>query len=68
MTTNRLSKSETGPRKSVFRASEWALMAEQKNLKRQAEAWRNADREGWDSDNYDPDAAAEYRRKIAESR
>lgn len=70
MTTNRLAKGGDGkpPHKSVFRAREWAAMAEAKNLPDKAKAWREADLNGWDFENYDEVAAEAYREKVRKER
>lgn len=68
MPTNRLAQSETVRKGSIFRAAEWAIMAEDKNLPEKAKAWWKADAKGWDDEHYDPVAAAEYKKRVAEKR
>lgn len=70
MTTNRLAKSETPPPRkgSVFRAAEWAVMAEAGGHHDKAVKWWEADRKGWDDEHYDTVAAAEYKKRVAEKR
>lgn len=48
-TNNRLAKaSDGGSGVSGYRAAEWAKMARDRGYTKQAEAWAQADREGWD--------------------
>jgi len=44
-----------GPVRSGIRAHEWALMARIQRLKEHAEAWTQADLNGWDHEHFDPD-------------
>lgn len=68
MTTNRLAKSEVRNRGSVFTASEYAARAEANGDPVKAKLWREAARDGWDAENYDPVAAEDHREKIAIAR
>lgn len=65
MTTNRLAKPEApAARGGVFTAAEYAARAEMNGDHIKAKLWREADANGWDDRHYDPEAAAEHRRKI----
>lgn len=55
-------------RKSVFSAAQWARIAEAAGQHEKAVAWWKADREGWDEEHYDPVAAAEYQKRVADKR
>ena len=69
MTTNRLAKNNgSSLHRSVFRAKEWAAMAEAKGLHEAAKVWRQAHEDGWDDEHYDQLSAERYRLKIAEAR
>ena len=68
MTANPLKEIAAPPRKSVFSAAEWAVMAEDKGLPEHAKAWWKAAREGWDDEHYDPVAATAYKKRVADKR
>lgn len=67
MSTNPLKKA-ADPRRGAMRAAEYAMRAEENGRRDLAKLWWEADRNGWDDDNYDPGLGEERRRKIAEAR
>lgn len=67
-TENRLAKSEKVLRGSALTAAEYATQAEANGDKHKAKLWWEAHRNGWDAQNYDPEAAAEHWHKINEKR
>lgn len=55
MTANPLRALKPLTRQSKFSALQWAQMAREKGLKKHAEAWEKAARDGWDDLHYQPE-------------
>jgi hypothetical protein len=68
MTANPLKNAKTVSKGSVYTAAEYAARAEANGDKVKAKQWWEAQRNGWDEENYDPVAASDHKRKIIEAR
>jgi len=68
MTANPLKGYAPASHGSVFTASEYAARAEANGDPVKAKLWREAARDGWDAENYDPVVAEAHREKIAIAR